>query len=289
MLIIQLPKEELKIPPEVTVGNRNRFSTVTAVSFITETLLLVATFNSKRIRLIEILEDNSYNILDEVKTRHCPDLMDYKNGVVLTSDYPHGEPNGHASIYDIINNKIIFRKEIVLKNTKAHGGRILDDKTIIITSNSDHNRGCLFIDVGSGEILKNFNNFQYYPKNVYIGDNKLFIVSSESLPQIGKITIIKKSILNVFDINTFEKIDEITFDGQTDSIVMKDEKGFITVQGDDTVVCYTFIDNRLEYIGRITGFNFPHGIDAIENKIAITNYGDNTVKILNFAELNIII
>ena len=284
MLRIEMPRKELTIAPEVTIGDRKRFSTATAVAFINDTLLVSAAFNNKKLYLIE-LTDNGHNILQEVKTKHCPDLMKYKNGVILTSDYPHGEPNGHASIYDFINGKIVFRKEIALINTKAHGCCIIDDKTIIITSNSDHNRGIMFLDVATGALKQNFNNFQHYPKDVCIVGDYLFTVCAASLPQIGKTTVIRESIIYVFDKNTLQKIDEATFHGQTDSIVIDGEDGFITIQGDDEVLHFKFIDNKLSIVKRIGGFTFPHGVDCKNGKVAITNYGDNTIRIFDINEL----
>ena len=284
MIKIEMPRKELTIAPEVTVGDRTRFSTATAVAFITDTLFVSAAFNSRKLYLVEITAEG-HNILQEVKTRHTPDLMKYKDGVILTSDYPHGEPNGHASIYDFIEGKIVFRKEIALINTKAHGCCIIDDKTIIITSNSDDNRGLLFIDVTSNKIIKCFNNFQHYPKDVCIVGDVLFTVCAASLPQIGKTTVIKESIVYAFDKNTLEKIDEATFHGQTDSIVVNGEDGFITIQGDDTVLHFKFVDNKLHIEKRISGFNFPHGVDYKNNRIAITNYGDNTIRIFDVNEL----
>lgn len=284
MLRIEMPRKELSIAPEVTIGNRTRFSTATAVAFINENLLVSAAFNSRKLYLIELTE-NGHNILQEIKTNHSPDLMKYKDGMILTSDYPFMEPNGHASIYNLINGKIVFRKEIPLINTKAHGCEIIDPSTIIITSNSDHNRGILFINADSGEIRKNFNEFKHYPKDVCIVGDYLFTVCAASLPQIGQTTVIRESIVYVFDKNTLEKIDEATFHGQTDSLVVNGEDGFITIQGDDEVLHFKFVDNKLSIVKRIGGFNFPHGIDYKNGKIAITNYGDNTIRIFTLDEL----
>lgn len=284
MLRIEMPRKELTIAPEVTIGNRKRFSTATAVAFITDTLLVSAAFNTKKLYIIELTE-NGHNILQEVKTKHSPDLMKYKNGVILTSDYPHGEPNGHASIYDFVDGKIVFRKEIALINTKAHGCEIVDNNTIIITSNSDHNRGIMFLDVATGALKQNFNNLQHYPKDVCIAGDYLFTVCAASLPQIGQTTVIRESIIYVFDKNTLQKIDEVTFHGQTDSIVINGDDGFITIQGDDEVLHFKFIENKLSIVKRIGGFSFPHGIDVYNGKIAITNYGDNTIRIFDINEL----
>lgn len=284
MLKIEMPRKELTIAPEVTVGNRNRYSTATAVAFINENLLVSAAFNSKKLYLIELTEQG-FNILQEVKTLHNPDLMKYKDGVILTSDYPYMEPNGHASLYTLENNKILFKKEIPVINTKTHGCEIVDNNTVIVTSNSDHNRGIMYIDVASGAIKKNFNNFQHYPKDACIVEDLLFTVCAASLPQIGRTTVIRESILYVFNKNTFEKIDELTFHGQTDSLVVNGEDGFITIQGDDTVLHFKFIDGKLSVVKRIEGFNFPHGISSIGDKIAVTNYGDNTIRIFTIDEL----
>ena len=285
MLKIQQPIEELKLAPEVTVGNRSRMSTATAVAFVNKDLLLSAAFNSKKIYLIELLPDGSSKILDVVKAKNNPDLMDYKDGVILTSDYPYMQPNGHASLYDLVDNKIVFRKQIVLPNTKAHGCEIVDDKTIIITSNSDHNVGVLFIDIESHQVTKVLNNIKHYPKDVYIQGDRLVVVCAESLPQIGKTTIIKESILYLFDLTTLNKLDEVSFHGQTDSLTMSGEDGFVTIQGDDTVLHFKLVNDKLSIVKRIGGFSFPHGIDTIGNKIAITNYGDNTIRVFELDEL----
>ena len=279
-----MPRKELTIAPEVTIGNRTRFSTATAVAFINENLFVSAAFNSRKLYLVEITPEG-HNILQEVKTNHSPDLMKYKDGMILTSDYPYMEPNGHASIYDLVDERIVFRKEIPVKDTKVHGCEIVDDKTIIITSNSDHNRGIMFLDVANDALKQNFKNIQHYPKDVCIVGDVLFTVCAASLPQIGKTTVIRESIVYAFDKNTLEKLDEQTFHGQTDSIVVNGEDGFITIQGDDTVLHFKFTNGKLSIIKRIGGFSFPHGISSIEDKIAVTNYGDNTIRIFTLDEL----
>ena len=65
-----MPRIELTIAPEVTIGNRSRFSTATAVAFINENLLLSAAFNNRKLYLIELTE-NGHNIIQEVKTRQA--------------------------------------------------------------------------------------------------------------------------------------------------------------------------------------------------------------------------
>ena len=285
MLLIQQPIEELKLPPEVTIGTRKRFSTATAVAWIDDKRLVSAAFNSRKIYLIELQENGTSKILDSIKGRYNPDLMDYKDGMIVTSDYPYSDPHGHASIFDIVDDKIVYRKSITLPNTKAHGCKIVDNNTVIITSNSDFNKGCLFIDIDKEKVIKNLTNMDHYPKDVHIEGDKMVVVCAKSLPQIGQNTVIGESILYLFSFPTLERLDEVRFHGQTDSLTMSGNNVFVTIQGDDTVAGFTLIDNKLSYIGRAGGFNFPHGIDALNDRIAVTNYGDNTIRIFTKDEL----
>src|SRR5689334_9771551 len=121
MLKLQQPAYELFIPPLVTVGDRERYSTATCISFITDKLFITASFNSKRIYLIEIQQDNSFKTLDSIIANHHPDISDYKDGTLALSGYPYMETDGWAMIYEISDNRIIHKKDIKLPNTKAHG------------------------------------------------------------------------------------------------------------------------------------------------------------------------
>jgi len=285
MLLIQQPIEELKIAPEVTVGNRKRYSTATAVAWINDNKLVSAAFNSRNIYLIELKDDGTSQILDVIKAPYNPDLMDYKNGMIVTSDYPYSDQHGHASIFDVVDDKIVYRKSITLPNTKSHGCEIVDDNTVIITSNSDHNKGCLFVDINKGIVKSTLTNMDHYSKDAYIKDDRLLVICAKSLPQIGQTTVIGESVLYLFDLSTLSRISEVRFHGQTDSLTMDGNDVFITIQGDDTVAHCTLMDDVLSYFGRTGGFNFPHGIDALNGKVAVTNYGDNTIRIYNKEEL----
>ena len=59
MFLIEMPRNELTVAPEVTIGNRKRYSTATAVAWINENKLVSAAFNSRRIYLIELKEDGT--------------------------------------------------------------------------------------------------------------------------------------------------------------------------------------------------------------------------------------
>jgi hypothetical protein len=283
MLKIEMPRKELTIAPKVFAGSRERYSCATAVAFINENLLVSAAFNSRKLYLIELTE-NGHNILQEVKTKHSPDLMKYKDGMILTSDYPYMEPNGHGSIYDFVDGKIVFRKEIPIINTKIHGCGIIDHSTIILTNQNVDNKDCLFIDVPTGNIIKRFKDFDYYPKDTFVFGDRILIICAGSIPDIGKKVVTEESVLYLFD-KDLNKLDEMRFFGQTDSLTLIGEDGFVTIQSHDEVLHFNLINDKLSIVKRIKGFDFPHGIDSFEDKVAITNYGDNTIRIFNLDEL----
>lgn len=282
-----MPEYELSIPPLVTVGNRTRYSTSTAVAFINDNLLVSAVFNNKKLYLIRLLENGGHSIIDEIDTRHCPDIMKYKNGMILTSDFPHGEPHGHASIYDIVDEKISYRKEIRYERNRVHGCEIIDSSNFIITSNPSNREtdiGIMFTNIES-EKSKIYTNMIPYAKDVALTDSRVIVVCAKSLPALNNSVEIKESMLYLFDRNTMEEIDTITFEGQTDSITINDDNIFITVQSDDCLVHVKLIEDKLSFIKRIDGFNFPHGISSLNNRVAVTNYGDNSIRIFELEEL----
>jgi hypothetical protein len=283
MLRIEMPRKELTIAPKVFAGFRERYSCATAVAFITENLLVSAAFNSRKLYLIELTE-NGHNILQEVKTNHSPDLMKYKDGMILTSDYPYMEPNGHGSIYDLIDGKIVFRKEIPIINTKIHGCGIIDHSTIILTNQNVDNKDCLFIDVPTGNIIKRFKDFDYYPKDTFVFGDRILIICAGSIPDIGKKVVTEESVLYLFD-KDLKKLDEMRFFGQTDSLTLTGEDGFVTIQTHDEILHFNLINDKLSIVKRIKGFDFPHGVDSFEDKVAVTNYGDNTIRIFTLDEL----
>ena len=76
-------------------------------------------------------------------------------------------------------------------------------------------------------------------------------------------------------------IDCIEFDGQCDSLAVTGNEVYITIQSDDLLVHVTNQNGKLIRREDVTGFNFPHGIESRGSKIAVTNYGDNTVRVVN--------
>jgi len=280
----KLPDFDLSEFPVIYVGNRVRYATATAVSFIDDVTILVAVFLSKKIYLININNDE-FNILDEIILNHYPDLMDFKDGLIVTSNRTNNDKLGCITILELKNNKINFVREIISKNNKQiHGIRIIDNKNVIITNTSTFEKGCYFMDLKTEKTTK-FNQFDFFPKDIFIINNKILISTSGSRPSgLGEVKI-TNSKLYLFEFPSMKKIDELEFFGQTDCIALNNQYGFITLQGQDSLFHFKLIDDKLSYVKLINGFDFPHGVASMNDKVIVTNYGDNSIDILKLTDL----
>ena len=277
-----LPDFDLTNFPKVYAGERNRHATATGVKYINNDLLIAAQFLSKKIFLIDV---NNWEILNEVTTNYYPDLIHSKGNLIITSNFPSmGTTIGGASIFELNDNEIVFKKDIIIPNIKTHGCKVIDNENIVLTCAGEKDRGLIFLDINT-EKYEVFNEFEYYPKDVFLYDNKLFITSSKSRPQTKGEVVVEDTILYVFDYIKMEKIDEIRFHGQSDSISVYNDFIFITLQPSDEVIVFNFLDDKLNYVKTLTGYDFPHGVDAYNGKLAVSNYGDNTIQIDNIVDL----
>lgn len=112
----------------------------------------------------------------------------------------------------------------------------------------------------------------------------MFVPTSGSLPQIGLNTIVANTRVYVYERPSMKVIDMIEFYGQSDSIAISGQHIFVTMQSEHGVAHLTLIDNKLSYLGIIKGFRFPHGIATYADKVAVTNYGDNSIDFFTLDE-----
>jgi len=277
-----LPNFDFESFKKLYVGERTRHATATDIKFINDKQILAAQLLSKKIFLIDV---NNWEILDEADTNFYIDLIDQKGNLLITSNFPSmGTRIGGTSIFELKENKIIFKKDIILPGIKPHGCEIIDDENVILACTGEGNRGLLFLNIVTEEYTM-FNDLEYFPKDIHLVDGKLFVTSSKSRPQSKGEVVVEDTILYVFDYPKMEKIDEIKFMGQTDSISVLNNFIYITIQTSDEVIVFNFLNDKLNYVKTLTGYDFPHGVDAYNGKLAVSNYGDNTIQIDNIVDL----
>jgi len=279
----KLPDFDTTNFPKAYVGNRLRIATATDVHFVSDTKILVASLANKKIYFIDIT--NEIKIIDEIDTPNYPDLIDYKHGDIITANNPIfklGETHGSISLFQLINDKLVFKKNIILENIKPHSCNFLDKDNVIVCNVGDNKTGCLILNLNE-EKYTIFNNFKNYPKDAYITENNILLITSgKASPNIKNENI--NSNLYLYDKN-YLKLDEIEILGQIDGITLNGENGFITLQNEDAIIYFKLLNNKFEVIKKINGFDFPHGISSLNDKIIVTNYGDNSIDILNISDL----
>lgn len=280
----KLPSFDLSKYFKVYAGQKTRYATATAVSFINNNMLLAAQFLNRKIYLIDL--SNGFDIINQIDMKYYPDIMDYKDNMIITANFPClGIKEGSVSKFKLENNKILLDKNIKLPNNRTHGCKIVDQNNAIITSGGDNSRHLMFLDLNT-ESYTTFNDFEFYPKDVYIKDNnRLIVVTSFSRPATHNKVEVKSSFLYLFSYPDLQKIDEFEFNGQTDSVSMSGENGFITLQPEDSLLHFTLKNDKLKYEKLIGGFSFPHGVACFDNKIAISNYGTNSIDVLNIGDI----
>lgn len=266
---------------KVYAGSRSRYATATAAAFIDESRILIAQFLSKKIYLADIT--NGLSIVSEIRSNHYTDLMDYHAGRLYCANYPAFEDrNGSMSIFDVAENKISLLKEYEFAKIKCHGCSYANTDYVIVTSVGEFKRGLLFVNAHTG-CYELFDDFIYYPKDVLIEDNKMYVITSASRPDKTPVEILD-SMLYIFDIKTMSKIIEFKFHGQTDAITKIKDDILITLQGQHSLAHFREKNGTLVNVGYIKGFDFPHGIASYGDRICVTNYGDNSVEIFNDIE-----
>jgi hypothetical protein len=283
MIKYYLPNIDLTKFYSVFIGDRKRYATCTGVSFVNEDLILVASYFGKKIYLVNIPK-NSFDIVNQYDTEFFIDLIDYRDGLITTTHLPHKTSCGSISLLSLNGNEISLIKNIKLNGTTPHGCTIINNSTLIVSNMADYNRGSLLLDIDS-EKYSPLEGIKYYPKDACIYGDKLFILSIETRPKINSPTNVGKSLIYLYDLNSLTKIDEMEFFGQSDGITVNGNNGFITIQDQDSLQHFLINDNKLILSKMIPGFNFPHGISSFGNKVAITNYGDNSVDIYDLEEL----
>lgn len=278
----KLPDLDLSNYEFLFCGNGQRKATATDVVFINPNLILVSSLLGKKVYLIEIT-NNEFKILDEVDSDGHIDLMDYKNGILCTSNAKYRKLKSSYSMFKIENNKIIHIKTTDIEiDVRLHGVLFIDESNIILGSNDESHSGLYFVNL-KNEKIYNTIKMKLRIKDICFYKDFLLVVGSETSPSGAKVDV-TKSVLYQYDFKTLKLINTLEIKGQADAVCMNGEDGFIVLQCEHSVAHFKFENDKPILIKYIKGFNFPHGIDINYDKVCVTNYGTNSVDILNYNE-----
>jgi len=278
----KLPDIDLSSDVFLYCGGSKRKATATDVIFINPNLILVSSLLGRKIYLIDIT-DNQFNIIDEIEFDGYVDLMDYKDGILCTANAKYKKLKSSYSIFKIENNKIIHIKTTDIEiDVRLHGVLFIDESNIILGSNDERHSGLYFVNL-KNEKIYNTIKMKLRIKDICFYKDFLLVVGSETSPSGTKVDV-TKSVLYQYDFKTLKLINTLEIKGQADAFCMNGDDGFITLQCEHSVAHFKFENEKPILIKYIKGFDFPHGIDINYDKVCVTNYGTNSVDILNYNE-----
>ncbi len=292
---ISFPATESKYPKLLYGDNEARYSSMTSIAFIDVNLFACSSYCMHLLYLVSFdLTKNSYKILDTLKTNGPTDLMCYRCGLLLLSNFTACS----VSLYKVVDNiKLQHLKNITNSFCgPCHGVSFyVGDPTIILFSTSgtkNQNCGIYAMKMDDGAPFFALQEKGWLAKDVTVIDAKkmvgLFCASApnerERRYYDSKIVLYEIDLLN----NKSRKLDELLVPRHHgDSCVYKFDKLYVTLQAadggiDGHVAIYNVTNNKINHEKCISGFIFPHGvdIDSSNELIAVTEYGDSRVQIL---------
>ncbi len=261
---------------KVAINGRLRYATASGVSYVDENHVLVVSFLERKLYLIDCVTEQ---IVDTTYNPGYGDTLDYKDGLATVINLPCLEDkDGSITLFEVDEKEIIFKKKILLPEYMSHGGCILNKSNMIFTNTFNSKRGIYWLNLESEEIYKQFNGFQFYPKDVCVWGDYLLLTVSDTPPGVP-IVPNPISMLYLFD-SQLKILDVAAFAGMSDEVCFNGTVGFVSLQNLDTLQQFKIEDNRIIKDGVLSIFNFPHGVAVNDKFVAVTNYGDNSVEVI---------
>ena len=299
MLTIPLPELNQSGINPLYSGNIKRLATATGVKIIDSNYFLVTNSVGQRMYLFYFnLPTKEYNIVDQIDTTYnnkkvASELIDYnEKDLVAISNFT----SGSQTLYKLKNYKLSHFKDLpkyMTRNKGSHGIGFVP-KTHILGSTYLSPCEISFMDYEKNANIYHINFEPFYaPKDIFfIDENHMLVIYTT-----GKILNYSKensytSKVVYYEIDLIKKthkiidIFQIPGDSHTDSIVFHQGVIFVGNQRQNTVEVMLLDDNKISYLTSIEGFNLPHAVDIepINNLLLVTNYGDNSVSIIEIPD-----
>lgn len=281
--------------PTYYVASNVRLATATGVVFVGNDQLVVTHLVGQSMHLLEYNSENYCTSqiagIDTVFGGQLTitDLIDYDGHEhLLTSNFD----DCSGSLYKIINSKLSYIKDLPLPegSGNCHGARFYDKNIACLTTNSNK---LFFMDIPSSTIIAEFD-MPYHLKDICFFDSNCAVAPfalSSPTPSIAssyasgllyfsldltklKLELIHKTFLSPC------AFDAICVDRQTGRLYITDQHG-------DRLIIAEVSHGKIQIIGEITGFDFPHGIDINGRHMAVTNYGDSSVSVVEIGDVRV--
>ena len=277
----------------VFLERRGRYATVTSVKLLDPETLACASFLEKKLYLVRFdAKRRTHRILDVIPTTY--------RGIPVETDLADSDPAGenvvlsnfhHGSLgqYRRDGDRLRFVRDLDFGlDGKVHGVKFLTRDLVAATVGSQPT-GVRFFDLGLGKPTIHVDLPRKTQDVTFLSEREMIVLAVHGAPRrreqvpygsdVCRVTVdLETGRSELGRLRTFE-------DTHFDASVLHDGRLFLTDQRND---CVKILDpDSLAGIGRIDGYDFPHGIDIKFGMLAVTNYGANTIDIRAVADLEI--
>lgn len=276
------------------VGNRPRLASVTAVKFISETLLVASHTVGQTLFLIEFnWFTNQYRVLQMIETqahgiRCSTDLLDY-NGkdLVLSSNCEQM----NASLYRLVNRRFTYLETVEIPGVKkgfCHGAKFVSwhpDWVCLATTTGDRN--IAIIEPQSQKLIYYWNDGDWKPKDICFPRPRQVAIMYSMVPPRKELNaahdpyISKIQLIEIDpDFKSHNILSETYLTGShLDGCHFIRNQLYLPSQMKDLVHVFKLKGHQFYHFYDIKGFNLPHGVDVDKgNKlIAVANFGDHSI------------
>lgn len=287
---IPLPNFDCSAHPQVSVNGQSRHATATACGWLSDRLLVVGHFLAARLWVIDV---DTEDVIDECVVPGHVDLLDTdpETGLVVTANFPYGEHGAGVSLlhFGSASRALSHIRTVHTPTIKPHGIRFVPGSMshVVICSTNDRS-GIYELDMDAGgPVLK--HEMKMACKDILLTEDphQWYTAKAIALAHGVPGTDVDNDEARLLVFDTGEETGRVLpFHGLPDCIAHDGRRTFyVTVQDRHQVLVFRrSVEGLYEEPTAIDGFAFPHGCAFRHGRLAVTNYGTNTVDILSELE-----
>jgi hypothetical protein len=287
-------------PHLTTVRDKTRNSGLTSVCFVDDDTLLCADFNDKRLYLasiaggrLDILQTHPTLIADGTPVQ--TDLMDYRDGRIVVSNFYQGS----ISLYRLNGTTIAFERELNLNDYKGlHGVRFIPGAPDLVwlTYCGNRNKCHQIVDLMTDTVLHQIETDQQCQDVAFVGGHAVVFARTDHI-FVGttKARLFSRKWWMFATAYVYRMPEDIRGEppafvsrwkgkGHIDAVKAHDGRIYAANQYLDRVDVFTLsATGQLSLDRTIDGLKMPHGLDVRGKRLAVTNYADQTLRVMALA------
>lgn len=289
-MLIKLPDIKNAGFGEVHVGSRKRLATASGCTFLSDDALGILNLVSQRIYVIKTdIENRHIEYIDSIETTFngescASDLLAYRNNIIAVTNFDRS-----ISLYKYSNKKISRFREFAFPGLGyCHGIKYYSDNIICFTTMQLVDMICFF-DIRDKSMLYTMDFHVPGPRDLcFLSKNRMVAIYTTKPPSAHKPYDLCDSKVLLIEFDLERKSSSVLSEfiipqSQIDGCDRIGPLVYITVSQEnmDTVYVLDTSNDRVRFHDLIEGFKIPHGIATFNHLLAVTNYIDNTVRIID--------